>query len=134
MLGMAPVLYLHRFQLSVMANIKVNILIHKRGITMRWKLAPYLLVVLMTCGIVGVSPVLAEDPMSKTSAAVTNILFEYDADEFASYSIRDSGFLDITFARNTPDALYSEMLNKLKKHPDIKGVLAGKGGPTCSRF
>jgi hypothetical protein len=88
----------------------------------------------MTCSVADTSPVLAEDAPSKTSAAVTNILFEYDADEFASYSIRDSGFLDITFARNTPDALYSEMLNKLQKHPDIKGVLAGRGGPTCSRF
>lgn len=88
----------------------------------------------MTCGIAGTGPVLAEDALSKTSAAVTNILFDHDADEFASYDIRDSGFLDITFARNTPDALYSEILNKLQKHPDIKGVLAGKGGPTCSRF
>ena len=101
---------------------------------MRWKFSPYLIAVVMICYIAGASPVLAEDATSKTSAAVTNILFEYDADDFASYSIRDSGFLDITFARNTPDALYSEMLNKLKTHPDIKGVLAGKGGPTCSRF
>ncbi len=101
---------------------------------MRWKFGPYLFAVLMTCGIAGTGPVLAEDALSKTSAAVTNILFDHDADEFASYDIRDSGFLDITFARNTPDALYSEILNKLQKHPDIKGVLAGKGGPTCSRF
>jgi len=101
---------------------------------MRWKFASYLLAVLLTYGIVGASPVLAEDAEAKTSSAVTNILFEYDADEFASYRIRESGFLDITFARNTPDALYSEMLNKLQKHPDIKGVLAGRGGPTCSRF
>ena len=101
---------------------------------MRWKISPYLIAVILTCSIAGASPALAEDAPEKTSAAVTNILFEYDADEFASYRIRDSGFLDITFARNTPDALYSEMLNKLKKHPDIKGVLAGREGPTCSRF
>jgi len=55
-----------------------------------------------------------------------------DADEFSSYSIEDDGFLDITFARNTPDVLYSEILNKLQKHPDIKGVLAGKSGTSCS--
>lgn len=101
---------------------------------MRWKYAPYFLAIFMTYAIAGASPVLAEDATSRTSAAVTNILFEYDADDSASYSIRDNGFLDITFARNTPDALYSEILNKLKNHPDIKGVLAGRGGPTCSRF
>lgn len=101
---------------------------------MRWKILPFLIVLIMMYGIAGASSVLADDPESKTSAAVTGILFEYDADEFASYRIRDSGFLDITFARNTPDALYSEILNKLQKHPDINGVLAGRGGPTCSRF
>ena len=101
---------------------------------MRWKISPYLIAVFMTCGIAGVGPVLAEDAESKSSAAVTNILFEYDADEFASYGISDSGFLDITFASNTPETLYSEILNKLQKHPDIKGVLPGRDGPTCSRF
>lgn len=101
---------------------------------MRLKFAPYLFAVLVTCAIAGTGPVLAEDALSKTNSAVTSILFEYDADEFASYGIRDDGFLDISFARNTPDALYSEILNKLQKHPDIKGVLAGKGGPNCPRF
>jgi len=101
---------------------------------MHWKCLPYLLAVLMTFCISGTWPVLAEDAQSKTSTAVTSILFEYDAGEFASYSIEDNGFLDITFARNTPDALYSEILNKLQNNPDIKGVLAGKGGGTCSRF
>jgi len=96
--------------------------------------APYWLALVMTCGLSGTSPALAENAQEKTSAAVTNLLFEYDADEFASYRIRDDGSLDITFARNTPDTLYSEMLNKLQKHPDIKGVLAGRGGPTCNRF
>jgi len=76
----------------------------------------------------------AEDAMSKTSSAATGILFDYDASDFASYSIRDDGHLEITFARNTPDALYSEILNKLQNHPDIKGVLAGKDGPSCGRF
>lgn len=93
----------------------------------------YLLVVLTMWGMAA-KPVMAEDAASKTSAAVTSILFEYNADEFASYNIRDNGFLDVTFARNTPDPLYSEILDKLQKHPDIKGVLAGKDGPSCSRF
>jgi hypothetical protein len=88
----------------------------------------------MIAGIAGAGSALAEDAQSKTSAAVTNILFEHEADEFASYSIRDNGYVDITFARNTPDEVYSRILNKLQSHPDIKGVLAGRDGPTCSRF
>lgn len=101
---------------------------------MFWKFSPYLLAVFMACGIAVAGPVLAEDAESRTSTAVTGILFEYDADEFASYRISDNGYLDITFASNTPDALYSEILNKLQGHPDIKGVLSGKDGPSCSRF
>lgn len=76
----------------------------------------------------------ADDAVSKTSTAATGILFDYDASDFASYRIRDDGHLEITFARNTPDALYGEILGKLQNHPDIKGVLAGKDGPNCSRF
>lgn len=80
-------------------------------------------------------PALADDELSKADAAVANILFEFDgASEFTTYKIREDGFVDIVFARNTPDKLYGEMLNRLQQHPDIKGVLAGRGGPVCSLF
>lgn len=80
-------------------------------------------------------PAAAEgDPLSKATSAVTEVIFDYNAEEFVTYNVRDNGYLDITFARNTPDPVYNEMLEKLRKHPDIKGVLAGKGGPACSRF
>jgi hypothetical protein len=98
------------------------------------RLIRYILVLLLATGSVSVGPVFAENSSSKASAAVSGILFDYDGDEFASYVVRDDGFVDITFARNMPDSLYSEILNKLKQHPDIKGVLAGKGGPVCVRF
>jgi hypothetical protein len=88
----------------------------------------------MLCGVVGTESVLAEDAESKTSAAVADILFKYNADEFSSYVIGEDGSLDFTFARNTPEVLYSKILNELKNHPDIKGVIAGKDGPTCSSF
>jgi hypothetical protein len=42
--------------------------------------------------------------------------------------------VDATFTSNTPEPLYSEVVEKLRANPDIKGVLAGRGGPTCSRF
>ncbi len=71
---------------------------------------------------------------TKADSAVSQILFNEDADEFASYRVKRNGYVDITFASNTPDAVYSALLDKLKSHPDIKGVLAGKGGPACKRF
>lgn len=101
---------------------------------MQRKLSPYLLIAFIAfAGFVQI-PVRAEDPASAASTAVSGILFDYEADEFASYVINDKGYVNITFARNTPDALYSEILNKLQTHPGIKSVLAGRGGPACSRF
>jgi len=93
----------------------------------------------MVYGIAAANTVLAEDSKdlnSKATDAVTEILFDVDIDDLASYTINNKGFLDITFASNTPDLLYSLMLNKFRHHPDIKGVLAGRGGPasSCARF
>lgn len=76
----------------------------------------------------------AQDVESRASTAVANILFDADADEFTTYKVNARGFVDISFASNTPDALYSELLARLQNHPDIPGVLAGKGGPACRRF
>lgn len=76
-----------------------------------------------------------EDAQSKAHRAVANLLFEYEgAEEFASYLIRPDGLADISFASNMRDALYSDLLGKLQKHPDINGVIAGKGGRACRRF
>jgi len=101
---------------------------------MQAKFISFLLAVLMMLAVIGMTPARADDPASAASAAVSGILFEYDADEFTSYTINDAGRVDITFARNTPEALYSKILNKLQTHPGIKSVLAGRGGPVCSRF
>ena len=86
--------------------------------------------------VLSASPAWAEDDaQSKADRAVANLLFEYEgAEEFASYLIRPDGLADISFASNMPDALYSELLGKLQKHPDINGVIAGKGGRACRRF
>lgn len=85
--------------------------------------------------LLGGSPVLAGDSDAKASEAVANIIFDYDgSNEFVSYHVRPDGFVDAVFASNTPDPLYNEVVEKLRAHPDIKGVLAGRGGPTCSRF
>lgn len=75
---------------------------------------------------------LQADALSKADLAVANILFDFDgSDQFASYRVNDDGFVDIIFARNMPDKVYSELLSRLQNHPDINGVLSGKGGPAC---
>lgn len=80
-------------------------------------------------------PSAANDAQFKADSAVADILFEYDgSDQFASYAVRESGFVDITFATDIPDELYSEILARLKAHEDIDGVLAGTSGPACGIF
>ncbi len=107
---------------------------NQMGASVRNGARSFFLAVLTCIGLCGPLSHADDDPASRANAAVSNILFDYDADQFASFAIRDDGFVDITFARNTPDVLYAEMINKLRAHPDIKGVLPGKGGPVCSQF
>ncbi len=81
------------------------------------------------------NPAFADGERLRADAAVADILFDYDgAETFASYAVGDDGFVDITFARNMPDPLYSEILQRLQGHEQITGVLAGKTGPTCRFF
>ena len=96
------------------------------------KAAPLFLVLAL---LLGGSSALASESDAKAGEAVANIIFDYDgSNEFVSYHVRPDGFVDAVFARNTPEPLYTEVVEKLRAHPDIRGVLAGRGGPTCSRF
>ena len=63
---------------------------------------------------------------AESEAALTKILWDEDM-ENVSYKLRSSGFIDITFGSAVSDQDYSRILNKLKTHPDIPGVLAGRG-------
>ena len=75
------------------------------------------------------------DAMSDADAAVTDILWNYEgAAENAVYAVDARGNLDITFPRDVPDDVYIEIIDELKAHPDIKGVLAGKSGPACGAW
>lgn len=85
--------------------------------------------------LIGSVPSLANETEAKAGEAVANVLFDFDGNnEFVSYRVHPDGFVDAVFARNTPEPLYNEVVEKLRANPDIKGVLAGRGGPTCSRF
>lgn len=63
---------------------------------------------------------------SESENAVTNILFDENM-ENVYYSFRNDGFVDIWFGPAVPDKDYSRILERLSKHPDIPGVLAGRG-------
>jgi hypothetical protein len=95
----------------------------------------FLLTLFIFLGVISSQSLLAEDLQFKADEAVANILFDYDgAEEFASYVIDDNGFVDITFASNTPDDLYITIVKRMNDHPDIDGVLSGKSGPVCPLF
>lgn len=82
-----------------------------------------------------IAPASAADAMLQADEAVADILFDYDFDaSFATYTVNDSGFVSISFARDMPDEIYSEVLNKLKNTPGIKGVLAGRSLPPCNAW
>ena len=77
----------------------------------------------------------ANSALDRADAAVADVLFGYeDSFEYATYSVKESGHVSITFANNIPDQLYGEILTELKNHEDISSVLAGKNGPACSIF
>jgi|AMFO01.1.fsa_nt_gi hypothetical protein len=67
--------------------------------------------------------------------AVTEVLWDYeDSFEFVQYSVSDSGHVVLTFASNTPDDLYSEIVTRIRNHPGVDSVLPGRDGGVCSLF
>ena len=63
---------------------------------------------------------------AESEDAVTNILFDENM-ENVSYSFRSDGFVDIWFGPAVPDKDYGRIVERLRKHPGIPGVLAGRG-------
>ena len=77
--------------------------------------------------------VMANEVENKADLAVANILFDYSQgdEQFASYRIDENGYAYVTFAENTPDKLYAEIITVMQQHPDIRDVIQDKGGPRC---
>ena len=69
---------------------------------------------------------------SESEDAVTSILFDENM-ENVSYSLRSDGFVDILFGVAVLEEDYSGIVERLRKHPDIPGVLSGRGkGNYCA--
>lgn len=58
--------------------------------------------------------------------AVTAILFDANM-ENVSYAFRKDGFVDILFGVAVPEAEYVRIVEQIRAHPDVPGVLAGRG-------
>lgn len=71
-----------------------------------------------------VQPALAGQPEAED--AVTNILFD-EKMENVTYSFRSDGFVDILFGTAVPEAEYIRIVELIRKHPDVPGVLSGRG-------
>jgi hypothetical protein len=63
---------------------------------------------------------------AESEDAVTNILFDENM-ENVFYSFRGDGFVDIWFGPAVPEKDYIRVVERMRKHPDIPGVLAGRG-------
>lgn len=70
-------------------------------------------------------PLMAADP-ARADAATADVLFDLDI-ENASYKVRHDGYVDILFGPSLSEQQYQQALQSLKAHPDIPGVLAGRG-------
>jgi hypothetical protein len=62
---------------------------------------------------------------TEAEAAVSSLLFD-EGMENASFKVRSDGFVDILFGAAVSDADYIRLVEKLRAHPDIRGVLSGK--------
>lgn len=78
---------------------------------------------------------LAQDRSTQAEKALTVLLFNEEADEFTAYRfINPRGYVEITFASNTPRDLAKALMEKIKALPDVAGARESFGGSPCKRF
>lgn len=65
---------------------------------------------------------------NRVDAIVTNVLFENELDEAASYNIHKDGFLVIKFSETVPFEKYNHVVETLRSNEQINGVRAEQGG------
>lgn len=74
----------------------------------------------------------AQAGQAESESALTNILFDENMENFF-YTLRDDGFVEILFGPDVPEKDYIRIVERLRKHPEIPGVLAGRGSKNfCS--
>ena len=65
---------------------------------------------------------------SKADAIVAGVLFENEAEEYASYNVHKDGFVVISFDESVPSSKYPKIVDHLRSSKDISGVRAEQAG------
>lgn len=79
--------------------------------------------------------VLAQDQSTQAEKALTELLFSEEADDFTAYRfINSRGYVEITFASNTPRDVAKRLMDKVKSLPNVNGARENFGGSACKRF
>lgn len=65
---------------------------------------------------------------SKSDAIVSDLLFENDLTENASYNIRKNGSVAIKFSESVSEKNYTKIVNLLRANPSVDGVYAEQSG------
>jgi len=87
----------------------------------------------LAAGIVGCTAdnVLTKEEIEKqnnSSKVVTDVLFNNDLDQTASYNIRKDGYVVIQFDSSVSEKKYTEVVNQLRSNSSIPGVWAEQSG------
>jgi hypothetical protein len=76
-----------------------------------------------------------QDRSTRAEKALTELLFTEDADDFTAYRfINSRGYVEISFASNTPRDTAKGLLDKIRALPDVAGARENFGGSPCKRF
>lgn len=65
---------------------------------------------------------------NKSATIVSDVLFENDLTEKASYNIRKNGSVAIKFSESVSENDYTKIVNLLRANPDVDGVYAEQSG------
>jgi len=88
----------------------------------------FLLLVLSNCS--GKNELTPEEIViqQKATNALTDILFEYELDEYASYEVEKSGYVQLRIEGLVSINTYTKAITAMREHKDIDGVNAKQGG------
>lgn len=81
--------------------------------------------------------VLTEQEVKDQLAAdsvVTQLLFETELEDTASYHVRKDAFVVIRFDKSVPDKVYTRVVNTLRNNRQISGVRAEQEGVEVCRL
>ena len=103
------------------------------GFCRRLKAVWYSLILLCLSSIAGCAgqQSLTQEEMAiqnRADAVVSNLLFEKELDQTASYNVRKDGFVVIKFDKSVPIETYTRVVETLRSSSDIRGVRAEQSG------